>query len=496
MSAVTPVNDIPTPWPAPQLPTGWEVGSTGGDSLANNLSDIYTNYWGQTAYMLFSTAIVFIIIPGIALVYGGMARRKAAASLLALCFGVCAVGSVQWVIWGYSIAFSPTSTSSFIGNLNRAGLKDLLAAPTGQIPETVYLMYELYFALCTSMLMVGGGFERARLVPVLIFVFIFQTLCYCPIAYWTWMSTGWLNKLGALDFAGGGPVHMTSGMSALAFALILGHRKEHGSGSHVPFHKPHNTTLVMIGTSLIWFGWFGFNGGSDLTLNLRATVAFANTGFAAATGALGWGLVDKFYRKRFSLTGFCSGVISGLVAITPASGHVPIWSSLIIGFTGGALISSLGWVNDLLRIDDGLDVFKIHGIGGIYGALCTGVFAADYIIALDGSSSQGGWITGHWIQMGYQLAEICAICAWSFCISFICLYAMKYIPGLHLRVNEESELLGLDEVELLEEHIGDYTLGQYTVDQTVTREYESNTPPNKINRSSPEPQPLSEISTQ
>ena len=448
----------PTSYPAPFLPNGFAVGSEGGDSLTMNVNDPFADVWYHTVYMMFCTVVVFMIIPGIALLYGGLARRKAAASLLFLCFGVIAIGSFQWLLWGYSLAFSSTATGSFYGNLDMVGLRNVFAAPIGYLPEPVYVMYELEFALCTSMLAVGGAFERARLLPILVYVFIFQTLIYSPICHWTWTTVGWLNKLGALDFAGGGPVHMASGSAGLAFSLMLGHRHEIGSGKRVPFHKPHNVTLVVIGTSLIFTGWFGFNGGSDLSLNIRAVMAFTNTGNAAAAGVLGWMLMDKIFRKRFSVTGACCGVIAGLVGITPAAGYVPIWASWIIGFVTAIVCSSCGFINALLRIDDGLDTFKMHAIGGMCGAVMTGIFAADYIAAADGSSIPGGWISGNFVQLGYQIVEILAICSWSFTITCISLLIMKYIPGLHLRIELEDELKGIDGAELLEETVGDWTM--------------------------------------
>lgn len=296
------------------------------------------------------------------------------------------------------------------------------------------------FAACATMIVVGGAFERGRILPSILFGFCWCTICYCPIAYWTWNADGWLFKMGALDFAGGGPVHMSSGAAGLAYALILGKRTPKGEKA---VHKPHNVTIVFLGTTLIWFGWFGFNGGSALNASLRAMVALFNTNTAACTGAIGYSLVAYFRNgRKLSVIAACEGVIAGLVGITPAAGYVSVWCAAAIGFITGIVCSGLNGMHEWFRIDDGLEVFKLHGIGGACGAFLTGLFASASVSSLDGIPTiASGAIDGHGIQVGYQLAEICSIFAYSFTCSVIMLMALKYIPGLNLRVTEEASTL-------------------------------------------------------
>ena len=227
---------------------------------------------------------------------------------------------------------------------------------------------------CTVQIVIGGAFERGRIVPSLVFGFFWATLVYCPIACWTWNPNGWLYKLPSLDFAGGGPVHISSGWSALAYAFVLGKRKHSGDKSH---GKPHNTTLVFLGTVLIWFGWFGFNGGSALNATVRAMLAAFNTNTAASTGMIGWVTVDYLkYGRKFSVVGACSGAIAGLVGITPAAGYVGVWLAAVIGFITAVVCALLQNLNEWLHIDEGMDVFKLHGVGGMVGSFLTGIFAS------------------------------------------------------------------------------------------------------------------------
>lgn len=290
-------------------------------------------------------------------------------------------------------------------------------------------------------------------LPSLVFCFLWATIVYCPLANWTWNGSGWLFNLPALDYAGGGPVHIASGWAALAYALILGKRKHKGEKSH---GKPHNVTLVFLGTVLIWFGWFGFNGGSALNGSVRALYATFNTNTAASTGVIGWATVDYIRtRGRFSVIGACEGAIAGLVGITPAAGYVQVWPAALIGLLAGAGCASLQNLNDWLRIDDGLYVFKLHGVGGIIGAFLTGIFADEAISALSGSEGSPGAWNGYGMQVGYQLAEICAISAYSFVLSCILLLILKFTPFMHLRVSEEVEMNGLDLDQFFDEQIGD-----------------------------------------
>ncbi|ORY59171.1 ammonium transporter AmtB-like domain-containing protein [Pseudomassariella vexata] len=403
--------------------------------------------------------IVWLIIPGIGLLYGGMARRKSALSLLFQSMMVAAVITFQWMFWGYTLAYSRTA-GPFIGDFANFGMKNVMAAPSPgnpAIPEIVFCLYQLLFCVCTVQIVVGGAFERGRIIPSLVFGFWWATVVYCPIACWTWNANGWLYNLPSLDFAGGGPVHIASGWSALAYALVLGKRKMNPEDK--TSRKPHNTSLVFIGTVFIWFGWFGFNGGSALNASLRSMVVVFNTNTAASTGILGWVLVDYIKKnRRFSIVGACEGAIAGLVGITPAAGYVSVWLAAVIGFLTAVVCALCSNVNEWLHIDEGMDVFKLHGIGGMVGSFLTGIFATKYISALDGVTVASGAIDGEGIQVGKQFAEITAISAYSFLVSCALLMIMKYIPGLHLRISDEAEEQGLDFDHFFDEAIGDWSL--------------------------------------
>ncbi|CAG7917481.1 unnamed protein product [Penicillium olsonii] len=430
----------------------------GGDPLKVDVNSQYAGIEFNYIYIILCAFIVWLIIPGVGLLYSGLARRKSALALLFQSLMIVAVTTFQWIFWGYSLTYS-RDASPFIGTLKNFGLRNVMAAPSpgsGNLPEIVFCFYQLLFCACTVMIVVGGAFERGNIIPSLIFSFCWATVVYCPLACWTWNSNGWLYNLPSLDFAGGGPVHIASGWSALAYAFVLGKRKHLDRPSHA---KPHNTTLVFIGTALIWFGWFGFNGGSTLNVNMRAMLAAFNTNTAACTGVLGWVLVDYIkYRGKFSVVGACEGAIAGLVGITPAAGFVSIWLAAVIGFITSAVCALLQDINEWVHIDEGMDVFKLHGIGGMVGAFLTGIFASGSIAALDGTTEAAGGIDGNGVQVGKQLAEVCAISAYAFTVSCILLYILKFIPGMQLRVHEEAEMVGLDRAQFIDEQIGERAL--------------------------------------
>ncbi|KAF3761628.1 hypothetical protein M406DRAFT_64813 [Cryphonectria parasitica EP155] len=430
----------------------------GGDPLTTDVNAQYVGFEYNYTYLVFCGFIVWLIIPGIGLLYGGMARRKSALTLLFQSLMVGAVTTFQWMFWGYSLAYSRTA-GPFIGDLANFGMKNVIAAPSignSTIPDIVFCLYQLLFCACTVQIVVGGAFERGRIVPSLVFGFFWATIVYCPIACWTWNPSGWLYNLPSLDFAGGGPVHIASGWAALAYALVLGKRRKNPEDR--THGKAHNTTLVFLGTVLIWFGWFGFNGGSALNASVRAMYAAFNTNTAASTGAIGWVMVDYIRHKgRFSVVGACEGAIAGLVGITPAAGYVSVWLAAVIGFLTAVVCALMDKVNDWLHTDDGLEVFKLHGIGGICGSFFTGIFATASVSALDGVTVASGGIDGNGIQIGKQFAEICAISSYSFVVSFALLFIMKYIPGLHLRVSDEAEELGMDLDQFFDEQIGDWS---------------------------------------
>ena len=286
------------------------------------------------------------------------------------------------------------------------------------------------------------------MLPCLVFIFIWTTIIYDPIACWTWNANGWSFVLGGLDFAGGTPVHISSGAAALAYSLMLGKRQGYSATGGMPY-RPHNVTHVVLGTMFLWVGWFGFNGGSALAANVRAVMACFVTHTSAACGGVTWLLLDYRLDRKWSTVGFCSGVISGLVAITPAAGYVPAWSAIIFGVVGAVTCNFATKIKYLVRVDDALDIFAVHGVGGIVGNLMTGLFAADYIAALDGATSiPGGWLNRHYIQLAYQLADSVAGFAYSFGGTCIILFLMNLVPGLSLRASAAEEEEGLDDTQL------------------------------------------------
>lgn len=367
------------------------------------------------------------------------------------------------------MTFSKTG-STFIGNLDNAFLRGVLGDPSigsSSIPDIVFCIYQCMFAALTPALAIGSAAERARLLPMIFFIFIWSTLVYDFIACWTWNSNGWSFKLGGLDFAGGTPVHISSGFASLAYALILGKRRGHGSITKAHEFKPHNMSNVVLGTAFLWFGWFGFNGGSALSANLRAAMACTVTNLAAAVGAVTWLVMDYRLERKFSALGFCSGAVAGLVAITPAAGFVGPGPAVAIGFLGGVSCNLASHLKFIFNFDDAVDVFAVHGVGGYVGSLLTGLFAESYIAGLDGATEiDGGWMNHNWIQLGYQLADATAGAAWSFCVTYLILFIMDRIPGLSLRVDPEVELQGLDAAEIGE-------LAYYHVDKIVTVDPES-----------------------
>lgn len=420
---------------------------TGGDSLTEDLNVFYES--GDIAWMITSTALVLLMIPGVGFFYSGLARRKSALSLIWLSIMATGVISFQWFFWGYSLTFSHTA-GPFIGDLTNFGFKDVLAQPSvgsAKIPDLLFAVYQGMFAAITVALAVGAVAERGRMLPCVIFMFVWSTLIYDAIACWTWNPAGWVFKLGGLDFAGGTPVHISSGSAALAYSLMLGKRRGHGT--HELNYRPHNVTHIVIGTVFLWVGWFGFNAGSALSANMRAVMAAVVTNLAASVGGVTWCVLDYRLEKKWSTVGFCSGVVAGLVAITPGSGFVPAWSAVVFGVLGAAGCNYATKLKFVLGIDDSLDIFAVHAIGGLVGNILTGLFAADYIAHLDGSTViRGGWLNRNFIQLGYQLADSVSGFSYSFVGSCLILFLINLIPGCHLRASEEAEVMGIDDAEI------------------------------------------------
>ncbi|THH21234.1 hypothetical protein EW146_g316 [Bondarzewia mesenterica] len=412
-----------------------------GQTVVYNLGDI--------AWVIAATALVWIMIPGVGFFYSGLLRRKNALSMIWASMMTLAVVSFEWFFWGYSLAFSETG-SAYIGNLKYFGLKGVLEKPSigsARIPAIAFCVFQLMFAAITPMLALGAIAERSRLGPTLVFVFVWSTIVYNPIACWTWNSNGWSFVLGGLDFAGGTPVHISSGTAALAISIYLGKRR--GYGTERLAYKPHNTSYVVLGTIFLWFGWFGFNGGSALSANLRAVQACIVTNLAASVGGLTWMLWDYRLERKWSVVGFCSGAISGLVAITPGSGFVGAPAAVLFGFMGGTVCNFATQLKFYLHYDDTLDIFAVHTIGGVVGNVLTGLFAQSSVAGFDGITSiPGGWLDHHYIQLGYQIADSVSGIAYSFVLTTIILWIMHFIPGLRMRTTEEAEIVGMDDYEM------------------------------------------------
>ncbi|KAI0035285.1 ammonium transporter [Vararia minispora EC-137] len=404
---------------------------------------------GDVSFIILAGALVFLMVPGLAFLYSGLARRKSA---LALIWSVAASNAVvifQWYFWGYSLAFSPTASNGFIGDLTRFGLQRALddASPGSPlIPELLYAFFQMEFACVTVGILVGGVAERGRVIPAMVFSFFWMTLVYCPLACWAWNTSGWAFTWGVLDFAGGGPVEIGSGVGGLAYAWVLGRRRER----ELLNFRPHNVSLVALGTFLLWFGWLGFNGGSAFGANLRAVTAIWNSMIAAAFGGTVWCALDFRYERKWSAVGLCSGTIAGLVAATPSSGMVPTWAAVVIGTVTGAVCNYATKLKFFFRIDDALDLFAEHAIGGVIGLFCNGLFASNNVIRLDGvnTSIAGGWVDHNWKQMYMQIAYIAAACGYTFVVTALIAKAVDLVPGLHLRASEEAEGLGMDEDQI------------------------------------------------
>lgn len=430
--------------------SGFTGTGTGGNSLTTDLNKQFVA--ADMVWLGTSAVLVWIMIPGVGLFYSGLSRKKHALSLLWASLMAACLTTFQWFWWGYSLSFSHLDSNRILGNLSNFCLKQVLGAPsiTTSVPDILYCFFQGMFACVTAILMVGAGCERARLGPMMVFLFIWLTVVYNPIAFWVWGGNGWLLHLGAVDFAGGGPVHENSGFAALAYSLVLGKRHDPLITGKVPKYKPHSVTSIVLGTVFLWFGWFGFNGGSTGNSSIRSWYACVNTNIAAALGGLTWMFVDWFRTGgKWSTVGLCTGAIAGLVGITPAAGFVPVYTSVAFGVVPAIICNFAVDLKNLLQIDDGMDVWALHGIGGFVGSFMTGLFAADYVAATDGSTKiAGGWINHHWKQLGYQLAASTSIAAWSFVVTAIILLIMDRIPFLRLRLHEDEELMGVDLAEI------------------------------------------------
>jgi len=390
---------------------------------------------GDTAWVLVSAALVMLMTPGLAFFYGGMVRRKHVLGTIMQSYALLAVITVQWVLIGYSLAFGP-DVGSVIGTLGWFGLKGVGAAPNpdyaATIPHSAFMIFQMMFAIITPALIYGAVAERMKFSAMLVFSLLWATLVYDPICHWVWNVGGWLNKMHALDFAGGTVVHISSGITALVCALVLGARV----GTRKM--EPHNMTLTVLGAGLLWFGWFGFNGGSALGANGLASQAFINTHIASAAAALSWMLVEWWQRGKPSVLGVASGCVAGLVVITPAAGFVTVTGALCLGLIGGAVCYYGVTVKNKLGFDDTLDTFGVHGVGGTVGALLTGVFATTVV----NSAGANGLLAGNAKQLLIQAIGVGATIVYAVVVSWILLKIVDATIGL--RVSPEEEEQGLD----------------------------------------------------
>ncbi len=392
---------------------------------------------GDTAWLLTSSALVLLMTPALAFFYGGMVRRKNLLSTIMMSFAILCMVSILWILYGYTMSFGP-DIRGLVGNLSWFGLAGVGQDPSpvyaSTVPQLAFVAFQATFAIITVALWTGAVVERIKFGALLAFAALWFTLVYCPVAHWVWGSGGWLAQLGALDFAGGTVVHINAGISALALALVLGPRMGFKEGESM---EPNNIPYVVLGAALLWFGWFGFNAGSALTAGGLASNAFLTTNTSAAAAGFTWMILGWIHRRP-SVLGAATGAVVGLVAITPAAGFVPVWAAIPIGAIG-SIISYyvMVWRAKSSGVDESLDVFACHGMGGTWGALATGIFATTAV-----NAAGSGLIDGNWKQMLIQAVAIVATAAYAFVISWLLAKALKATMGL--RVKEEEEAVGLD----------------------------------------------------
>lgn len=398
---------------------------------------------GDTAWVLACSALVMFMTPGLGLFYAGMVRKKNVLATILQSFMMVGVVGVIWIVYGYSLAFG-TDHCGLIGGFDWLGMHGVGMQPAkapfnslygATIPQSAHMIFQAMFAIITPALITGALAERMRFKAFFIFMILWVTIVYLPVAHWVWGAGGWLMKLGALDFAGGTVVHICSGIAALTGAVVLGRRKGYGREEF----KPHNLTMTLIGASILWFGWFGFNAGSALAANGLAANAFVVTNTAAAAAAISWVLIEWIHNGKPTALGAASGAVAGLVAITPASGFVSPMASIIIGFIVSGICYSAILLKGKLGYDDSLDVFGVHGVGGTWGAIATGLFAS---AAINSAGANGLFNGGGFTLLGKQLTAIICVAAYSSLVTFI----LFKIVGLFtpLRVTKEEEDTGLD----------------------------------------------------
>jgi ammonium transporter, Amt family len=391
---------------------------------------------GDTAWVLMSTALVMLMTPGLALFYGGLVRRKNVLSTIMHSFFILGLVSVTWVLWGYTLAFGPDTGLGIIGGLDWLGLAGVTGEPSDvyatTVPHLAFMAFQMMFAIITPALISGAFAERKRFKAFILFAVAWSTFVYAPIAHWVWSPDGWLFSLGVLDFAGGTVVHLSSGIAALVAALYIGRR----TGLTEPATEPHDVPMTVLGAGLLWFGWFGFNAGSALGANGPAANALLVTNTAAGAATLTWVLASYMHRRKVSVVGAVTGAVAGLVAITPASGFVTAGGAVLIGLGAGGLCYGATLLRERIRVDDALDVFAVHGVGGMFGAVATGVLA---VTAIGGVS---GAIEGNIGQVGVQMVAVIACASFAAAATFVIVKVVEIVLGL--RVERQAEEVGLD----------------------------------------------------
>ncbi|KAI9028413.1 ammonium transporter AmtB-like domain-containing protein [Hyaloraphidium curvatum] len=412
----------------------------------------------DSMFIFVGTAVCMLLIPGgLGMLYGGWGGKRSVLTMMAICYTGAVVISLQYFLFGFSLSYSNTA-SFFIGNFDNAllinvGIEPMLVAPA--IPASIFMLFQCMFAAITPVIIIGGGAERIRIWPMTLFLVLWSTLCYDFFIAWMWGPVGWLKTMGELDFAGGTAVHVASGAAGLALALFLGPRQNKNV-------YPASMKDVLFGTGLIWFGWYFFNAGSTLALNFQALNAAVVTHFAACAGALTYCLIGYIHHKKITAEAIVNGVIAGLVGITPACGFVWPAPSLAIGaLTAVACYCWTHFARPHIFIDDALDTFGLHGIGGIAGAFLTGIFAQSGVTQLGGYTIKGGWLDGNWVQPFKQLVGVVTIGPWSFIVSYALLFVIDKIPGLKVRLAADAEVTGSDHAQM-----GDMEHGYFDPDPT------------------------------
>jgi Amt family ammonium transporter len=401
---------------------------------------------GDIAWVLAATGLVMIMTPALGFFYGGLVRRKNLLSTIIQCMTIFALVSLVWAFWGYSLAFGPSIGGGVLGDLSKVGLNGVGAAAntvySNAIPELLYFAFQLKFAAITPALIIGAFAERIRFKALLIFIVLWTTIIYAPIAHWVWGDGGWLKNLGVIDFAGGLVVHLSAAMSAVAAALVIGRRKDFEQSREF---RPNSIPFVILGAAILWFGWFGFNAGSALAADEIAVQALVNTNLAAAAGAVSWMLVDWSRKGKPSAVGIAVGAVCGLVAITPAAGYVSTMPAIIIGLVVGVVSNYVASWRARTRLDDSLDVFAAHGAGSIWGVLATGLFASTAINA----AGPNGALFGNPALLGLEAFGLLVVGAVAFFGSYALLKAINFFTPV--RVTAEEEEKGLDMSEHGEE---------------------------------------------